>query len=426
MKRFGKTILVMMVLLMAVALIAAGCGSKAAAPVEKVLTIGIDLPLTGPSARSGEEFQNAAKLAFEEAGYKIGDYTVKLVWMNDQSDPQVATSAYEQAVQKDKIDVGLLGWNSSTTVAMMEPVAKYKIPHFFSSGATSVVDEKWKSEDKYKYWMVKGWPQPDKLSIAYVKALDEAIANKVWSPRNKDIFFINEDTDWGRSFAEKTGAAFKATGWNVVGEEYVKPGDTDLMAVISKAKNSGASLVGGSFYSVPSQVALMKQSRELKLEAFLMVDALNSTSDWYKLAGDYSDFVLDSAPAYRNTEIAKKFIENYKTKYGYVPSTTAGGLQYDYVRFFIKMANECLTANGKLDSATIYQYAVDNLWTGKINFTDGVVMEKYEYNADSLPDPVVGKGEFVFPVVQWMGGNMNVVWPESAKTADIQIPDYAK
>lgn len=365
-------------------------------------------------------------MAFDEIGNKIGDYTVKLVWVNDQSDPQVATSAYEQAVQKDKINVGLLGWNSSTSVALMEPVAKYKIPHFFSSGATNLVDEKWNSNDKYKYWMVKGWAVPEKLSVAYLSAVDEAIANKVWVPRNKKIFFLSEDSDWGRSFSTKMIELFKNAGWTVVGDEYVKPGDTDLYAVLTKVKNSDACLYGGTFYSVPSQTSLIKQSRELNIKAMLIVDALGSTSDWYKLVGDSSDYVLDSQPTYRNTDNAKKFIENYKAKYGYEPSTTAGGLQYDYSRFFIKMMNECLKANGKLDSETIYKYASENLWTGKINFTDGVVMEKYEFNADSIPDPIVGEGEFVFPVVQYTKGKMNVVWPSTQKAMDMQIPDYAK
>ncbi|ATW27894.1 ABC transporter substrate-binding protein [Candidatus Formimonas warabiya] len=425
MKKSCNTLLFLGILLLAVSLLVTGCGSKEAT-AEKVLTIGIDLPLTGPCARSGEEFKNAVELAFNEIGNKIGDYTVKLVWINDQSDPQVATSAYEQAVQKDKIDVGLMGWNSSTSVALMEPVAKYQIPHFFSEGATDLVNEKWNSDEKYKYWMVKGWATPEKLSVAYIYAINEAIANKIWVPRNKKIFFLSEDTDWGRSFSSKLSELFKKEGWTVVGDEYVKPGDSDLLAVLTKVKNSDASLYGGTFYSVPSQTSLIKQSRELNIKAMLIVDALNSTSDWYKMVGDASDFVLDSAPMYRDTDIAKKFVADYKAKYGYEPSTTAGGLQYDYSRFFIKMANECLKENGKLDSATIYQYAAENLWTGKINFTDGVVMENYEFNADSIPDPVVDAGKFVFPVVQYTKGKMNVVWPSSQKVMDMQIPEYAK
>jgi branched-chain amino acid transport system substrate-binding protein len=425
MKKPGKIILALIGLLLVVSLMAVGCGSKTASD-EKVLTVGVDLPLTGPSARSGEEFQNSCKMAFEEIGYKIGDYTVKLVWINDQSDPQVATSAYEQAVQKDKIDVSILGWNSSTTVAIMEPVAKYKIPHIFTSGATHLVDEKWHSDDKYKYYMVKGWAIPEQLSVAYVDAINEFIADGKWTPRNKKIFFLSEDTDWGRSFSTKMSVLFAEAGWTVVGEEYVKPGDTDLYAVLTKIKNSDASLYGGTFYSVPSQTALIKQSRELDIQAMLIVDALNSSSDWYSLVGDSSNFVLDSAPVYRDTETAKNFLANYKAKYGYEPSSTSGGLQYDYSRFFIKIMNECLAANGKLDSETIYNFVAENLWTGKLNFTDGVVMEEYVYSAESLPNPVVGEGKFVFPVVQWMDGKMNVVWPSSQKTADIQIPEYAK
>ncbi len=428
MSRSNKAVLTFLIVLLAVSLMVTGCGGSdtGGQADDKVLKVGVNLPLTGPSARTGEEFQKAVMLAFEEIDYKIGDYTVELVWINDQSDPQVATSAYEQAVQKDGIEVSMLGWNSSTTVAIMEPVAKYKIPHIFTCGATNLVDEKWNSDDKYKYYTVKGWAVPESLSAAYLDAINEFIDNGLWEPRNKKIFFISEDTDWGRTFSTKVGEMFAADGWTIVGDESVKPGDTDLYPVLTKIKNSDACIFGGTFYNVPSQSALIKQSRELNINAVTIVDALNSTSEWYELVGDTSNFVLDSAPQYRDTETAKEFIANYEEKYGFVPSTTAGGLQYDYSRYFIQIMNECLEANGKLDSETIFQFVKDNLWTGNIKFTDGVVMESYEYNEESLPDPVVGEGKFVFPIIQWFDGEMNVIWPSTQKTMDFQVPDYAK
>lgn len=427
MKKSSRAMLTLVMVMLVASLMVIGCsGSDQSDSNDKVLKVGVNLPLTGPCARTGEEFQKAVIMAFEEIEYKIGDYTVELVWINDQSDPQVATSAYEQAVQKDGIAVSMLGWNSTTTVAIMEPVAKHKIPHIFTSGATNLVDEKWHSDDKYKYYMVKGWAVPESLSVAYLHAINEFIDSGLWTPRNKKIFFVSEDTDWGRSFSTKVAEIFEEDGWTVVGDEYVKPGDTDLYPVLTKVRDSDASIFGGTYYNVPSQSALIKQSRELNINALTIVDALNSTSDWYELVGDDSNFVLDSAPQYRNTETAKKFIANYEAKYGFVPSTTAGGLQYDYSRFFIKLMNDCLEKNGNLDSETIYQYIKENLWTGKVNFTDGVIMESYEYNDDSLPDPVVAEGKFVFPIIQWMDNEMNVIWPSNQKDMDIQIPDYAK
>jgi hypothetical protein len=39
---------------------------------------------------------------------------------------------------------------------------------------------------------------------------------------------------------------------------------------------------------------------------------------------------------------------------------------------------------------------------------------------------VVGKGYFVFPVIQYMSGEGKIVWPADAKEVDFQVPPYYK
>jgi len=39
---------------------------------------------------------------------------------------------------------------------------------------------------------------------------------------------------------------------------------------------------------------------------------------------------------------------------------------------------------------------------------------------------VVGKGYFVFPVIQYFGGVGKTIWPDEIKEQEMQIPDYAK
>ncbi len=185
----------------------------------------------------GQEFKDAVDMAFSEVGYKIGDYTVKLVWIDDQADPQVATTAYDQAVQRDKIDCGILDWNSSVSVALMDVAAKYQIPYFFAFGATDVVNQKYASDPKYSYWIGKGWPSPEKLEIAYAEAINEAVQNGTWKPQNKKVAIWAEDSDWGRSFAGAIAQSFQCSGWDIVNQQYVKVGETDLYPVLTRIKN---------------------------------------------------------------------------------------------------------------------------------------------------------------------------------------------
>ncbi|WP_214659039.1 ABC transporter substrate-binding protein [Candidatus Formimonas warabiya] len=426
MKKFTKIGPILLVMLLAVALLITGCGQKETAEgTSKVLTIGVDLPLTGSCAKVGTEFKDACTMAFDEIGNQIGDYKVKLVWIDDQADPEKATRAYEQAVQKDKIDVGILNWNSSVAVALMEVVAKYQIPHFFPTGNAAVVNEKWQSNEKYRYWVTKTWASPDKLSLAYIYTINQAVEKGLWKPRNKKVVIYGEDNDYCRGFGSSLAQQFKDAGWEVVGEEWIKTGETDMYPILTKFKSLDASIVAGSISGPASMAAFIKQAREVNLKSLMICDALGDIGEWYKLTGNAADYVLDNRPIF-TSEKGKKFAADFKAKYGYEPSAAAAGLQYDAARFFIKLANETLKEYGDLNKETLFKFAQDNLWTGQITFKDTVVCPEYRYDQQSLPDPVVAEDGFIFPVVQYFDGKGTVIWPDSQKGADLKIPDYAK
>ena len=154
---------------------APGASQPASAPAAaQTIKIGIEGPFTGPNALTGEEMKNASSMAFDAINWTVGPYKIEPVYIDDQSDPAKGAAAYEQAVVSQKITAGILGWHSSVAVAQMEVTAKYKIPHFFAMGATGVVNQKFNSDKtKYGYWTSKGWPDPAKLTIGYVQAIED-------------------------------------------------------------------------------------------------------------------------------------------------------------------------------------------------------------------------------------------------------------
>jgi branched-chain amino acid transport system substrate-binding protein len=79
-----------------------------------------------------------------------------------------------------------------------------------------------------------------------------------------------------------------------------------------------------------------------------------------------------------------------------------------------------LADQGELTSATLYKTAQDKIWTGQLTYTDGIIMPRYAFDAQSLPDPIVGKGNFLFPVLQYHGGQGTIVWPPEWVTGTIQ------
>ncbi len=391
---------------------AAAATKAPAASGEKVFKLGIMGPFTGPSALNGTEFKNAATLAFEAISWKIGDYKIVPVWIDEQSDPAKTTQAYEQAIVQDKIQAGILNWHSSDAVAAMDISAKYKMPHFFGFGATELVNEKYKSDTtKYSYWFGKTWPSPSKLSIAYVVTLEDAIKAGAFKPKDKTVYIWGEDTDWGRSFGNAIKKQFQDAGWKVVGEDYFAAEQTEFTPLVNKMKGLEPAVIAGTSAAPPAISALIKQANDVGLKSMIVADGLGWIGDWYKMTGDASNYVLDQIPQFASDK-AKKWAADYKAKYGAEPSPSAAGQAYDMSNFFIKVAKRAIEATGELTTASLYKVGTEELWTGKLTYTDGIIHAKYEYNASSVPDPVVGKGAFIFPVLQYMKGEGKIIWPE--------------
>ncbi len=390
---------------------AATAAPAAGEAATEVFKLGVDGPFSGPSALTGNEFKASVTMALEKINYQIGKYKIEPVWIDDQSDPAKGTQAYEKAVAQDKIQAGILNWNSSVAVALMDVVAKYKIPHFFGFGATELVNEKFASDPaKYGYWMNKGWPTPAKLSIAYVQALEDAVASGAFKPAQKTVAIYGEDTDWGRSFGKAIKGQFEAAGWKTVDEEYFAIDQTEFTPLLNKFKDLNPAVIAGTSTAPPSLSAFIKQADEVGLQSLIIADGLGWVGDWYKLTGKSSDYVLDQIPGWA-TDAGKAFAADFKAKNGFEPSPSAAGLSYDGTNFFIAVAQAVYKEKGVLNSETIYNFVKDNVWTGKWTYTDGIVMKEYKYTADTIPDPVVGKGEYIFPVLQYFGGEGKIVYP---------------
>ena len=368
-------------------------------------------PFSGPSARTGAEFKASATMALEEAGNKICKYNVEPVWIDSQSDPAKAAQAYEQAIVQDGIKAGVLNWHSSVSVSVMEITAKHKIPHFFGFGATEVVNETFASDpDKYGYWMFKGWPTPKKLSVSYVQALEDAIASGTWTPEAKTVAIYGEDTDWGRSFGGAIKEQLEAAGWTTVAEEYFAIDQTEFYPLLNKFVELNPAVIAGTSTAAPSFSAFIKQADEVGLESLIIADGLGWVGEWYDLTGSSSNYVLDQIPGWASDE-GKAFAEKFEAQWDMEPSPSSAGLSYDGTKFFLAVAEAACAEAGELSSDIIYNFVKDNVWTGEWTFKDGIVMSEYATNMEQVPDPIVGKGYYIFPVLQYFDGEGKIIYP---------------
>ena len=386
-------------------------GSVAA---EQELKVGILGPFTGPSAKTGVEFKGSVGMALDKIGGKVGDYKIVPVWIDSQSDPAKAASAYAEAAERKGIQAGVLNWHSSVAVAAMDVAAQYKVPHMFGFGATEVVNEKWqKDPGKYSFWGGKGWPVPGKLMAGYAEAVNNAVADGLFKPEAKNVAIACEDTDWGRSAGGAMAEEFKKRGWEVVATDFFQITQTDFYPLLSKYKKKKVSVLFSTSTAGPITAAFIKQTREVGLKSLVIVDGLGWSGDWYKMSGAASNGVLDMIPQL-TTQEAKDWATTFEKKVKMKPSPSAGGLSYDGMNFFIKILTRTLEKYGKLDKETIHKVFEEEVNTGKLTYSkaDGaIIMNDYRYNGDTMPDPVVARDGYFFPVIQYKDGKGSIVYP---------------
>jgi branched-chain amino acid transport system substrate-binding protein len=398
-------------------------GSSAIAK-ENMVKVGVTVPLTGPSALWGRDCKTSIEMAFDAIDYKIGDYKFEMVWIDSQYDPAKATNAFAEAVERKGITVAFWDVHSSISVALMDVVADYKIPLFFPLGAADTINKKWLSDpEKYSYFGGKAWAEPGKMSMGYIECLNDALKKGVWKPKTKRVAIYGEDTDWGRSLAGRLKSAFEETGWEIFSEDYVPTTQVDFYPILTKYKRGKVAVIAGTITSAASMTGMIKQAREIGLDATIIADGLGWSGDWYKMTGTDSDNVMDMIPQL-NTPAAKKWASTVKEKYGFVPSASAGGQAFDYANYFIKVARRVLEKYGNMDRDSFYRILVDEVNTGKLTYTQAegaIIMKEYKYTAETMPDPLVGQDYYYFPVLQYKDGKGHMVYPEAWKEKDIVL-----
>lgn len=400
---------------------AAATEAPAAAGEEKVLKVGIVGPFTGPNARVGEELKDIHIIAFDKINWKIGDYKIEPVYIDDESDPEKAVRAYKDAIMRENIQVGLSGYHSSVTVALMDVTSAEKIPYMFPQNESSVIVQKYKSDPvKYAYHQLKGRPSPSKLVVGYQIALfQDAIKKGTWKPANQKFAVMCEDTDFGRDMCSGFLKLGKEEGWEVVGEDYTPADSTDFYPLLTKLKAAEPSLLFISMGVPATATAVIKQIKEVGLNSLVISHGLGWIGEWYQMTGDAGDYILDMMQKFRTPEqIAYR--DEFKQKFNITPSASLS-VSYDYANFFIKICERALELYGKLDKETIQKVVADEVGTGKLTFTGGLWYKELKWAPETLPEMVVGEGYYLDPVDQYFGGEPTIIWPDYLKEADLKV-----
>jgi branched-chain amino acid transport system substrate-binding protein len=387
---------------LSLAVLASACASQSSGSSGQgdPITLGASLSLTGALGSFGVDQQAGYKQAIADinaaGGVKIAgtSHQVKLVVLNNQSDPTTASQQIRDLVLKDGAQALLGAGTPPITVPQALVAESLKVPYLTTN--TPVGAFAAGSKTGYKYSWDMFFSEPEQASDI-IAAVDR------FSTNHKIALFTDNEPDGvvERPLYKKAAAA---AGDKVVGDFSFPVGTTDFTSFITTAKAKGAQIVVGQM-DPPDAITLFKQMKSLGYapKIGIVAKAADFVS-WVKALGSIAEGSLLEAvwmpswnypgTAHIEATLGKKF-----GNLGDLGTATAA---YSVVKVMVNAFQRA----GSTDAAKV------NTALGSTNLTTPYGHVQFASNHTST---------MRFAVAQWQGTKTIPVWP-TVKGAKLEFP----
>lgn len=274
-----------------------------AAPIK----IGIVLPLTGSEAAFGEIERNSFKMAAEEINAKGGvkGNKLELLFEDDTGKPEVARSAVEKLISRDKVAVLTGGYSSSCTIAATAVGQQFKVPFLVTTGSADEITEK-----GYEYVFRLNPPASEYPAAVTTFLTDVA--------KPKTAVILYENTSFGQSSSKSFEKILQQINVKLLLKEGYNANSVDFKPLLTRVKSLNADLVYMVSY-VMDAALLMRQSKELDINPSVFVGggAGFTLPEFYENAKDAADYVYSATLWSESVPYpgARAYFDKYKSIY---------------------------------------------------------------------------------------------------------------
>ncbi|WP_136808637.1 ABC transporter substrate-binding protein [Desulfosediminicola flagellatus] len=321
------------------ALVALSVSATPAMSLETI-TIGLNLPLSGPRKTTGLSTKEGAELIRNQVnnagGLLVGNkrYPVNFVYGDNESNPQKAVSVTLDQITKDNV-LGIVGPNSSSNAIPAGGICEsFKAPMVSptSTNPRTTQDRPYVFRacflDNFQGEVMA------RFAIREFKAEKAAVLYNIASAYPKGLAEYFKD-----SFEKEKGKG------SVVAFEKFLPNETELSAHLKRIVDSGADVLFVPQYAheIPE---IVKQAREAGWNKIILGGDAWEASDLVEKCGDQCKGLFYSShfAAIGAKGITETFVKQYEAQTAMLP-TAYGALGYDSV-------NLLLTAISQLDGLT--------------------------------------------------------------------------
>ena len=192
--------------------------------------IGVDEPLTGDVAISGQYVVDGARIAEAEINAHGGvlGRKIKLVIEDGKSTPRDAATAAQRLILRDHVPVLMGAWGSSFTLSVMPLLQENSVPMLVETSSSP------KITTSGNPWIFRISPTFKMEADGFLKKLGE------FNPPIKKTAFLAVNNDFGLSGTDAFKTALASKGIAIGPAETMAPDDTDFSAQLERIKASGA------------------------------------------------------------------------------------------------------------------------------------------------------------------------------------------
>lgn len=372
-------------------------------PAPEFIDVGASVPLTGKYGSLGSQVKIGYEYAVNDINAAGGVFVpefnkkipLRLTIYDDESDPTKAVSKMETLYSEHNVFAYLGGAASDMHAATSAIAEKNKTPYCGISFALWSIHQQ-----GYKY-LFSPFPKSPDQATGVFEFLNATIPE---GERPLKVAIFQEKTDWGIELGGMWKEAAPKFGYEIVTYEEYAPRTADLSGMILKAKAAGAETVL-AMPGPPDGIALIKQMNELgwtpKFTMFVRAPDGITWGETLGTAGDYVAF-------FPGWHWGEKFPgvdainERHQADLGR-PADVLVGPAYSCVQ---------IIANAIEKSATYNRDAIRDAMAATDMTT---VIGPVTFRED-------GTGVVLNPVVAWLNGKQEAVWPPEHKTADFVYP----
>jgi branched-chain amino acid transport system substrate-binding protein len=399
-------------------------------PEEKVLTVGIPAPLTGPWSADGESYPKAATMFFEEKDWtmNVGGETYKIEMVTgDTEDLETGKvhSVFEKMLTRDKVDVIITSYASQVN-SEIDIVKDYGIPYLLA-GSPSCTRDILLEGGVENYWMIYSYHPllyaiADSLPLWTADMYDKGIL----TPRDGgDKFKVAMgiyDIPYAEWWSDRMKEDFDNLGiFDVIlDEKWPVEAITDWSGFLSKVRADPPDLLVFGDSQSSNAITFIDQFLEDPIDGcYVWLVDTPTYADFRDALGDSGNGILTGWLGGGFSEAWEpwtSFKQKYEARWNQDVTYQASVVYYECQIWW----ESCMRAGNPKDYQAVCEEIAQGTW-------DNLAIGTVKYRADTH---LADEDTNLIPAVMqelWDEGNgltLYNIWPESVAFADYQDPPW--